>query len=162
MVRVSALTSEDPRPPHPTVKWLFFDDEPRQWEKLRLETIASEMEAKAARPSLSLYNHNNWRRVWPEWWICTEMVPRWQLQLLFLPAAPRLIHLQDTPAAEAEWEMELTEPSENLFCHLHSFLSIMFLGLQASCSHLHAAAVMTQNRCLQTRVSNGPRTQRNT
>lgn len=65
----SALTKEVPHPPRPTGTWLCFDDAPRQWEKLRLETIASEMEAKAAGPSLSLCNHNNWRRVWPKWWI---------------------------------------------------------------------------------------------
>lgn len=43
MVRVwasSALTNKVLHPPLPTVKWLFFDDEPRLWEKLLLETIA--------------------------------------------------------------------------------------------------------------------------
>lgn len=46
----SVFISKVLHPRHPEVTSRFFDDEPRQWEKLWLETIASEMEARLGSP----------------------------------------------------------------------------------------------------------------
>jgi hypothetical protein len=49
---------------------LLFDNGPTLWAKPWFGALASEIQANIAGLSLSLSNHNNWRRLCPEISIC--------------------------------------------------------------------------------------------
>lgn len=85
--------------------------------------------------SLSLSNHNNWRRLWPEKknLSATKWYPDGAHSWSPVPAVPMSIHLQNTPPAE-EKKTGLTEQLKSLsfFCTLFllsfplQFQSVLF------------------------------------
>lgn len=137
------LTPSPPSPHNQIIPLPLIRSQHR--ERRWFGTRASEVEENTVGLSLSLSNHNNWRRLWPEKKsICYQMVPRWRSQLVSGTSCT-YVHPSSEHACRRREENQVDRAvKEPLFSPAHFSFYLFPFNFRASCSHLHAVAVLTQ------------------